>query len=117
MVFAMRNVNKRLATTASETYQTCKLELLANNLIDNQNTNSEVYIKQTMVQFLETLKGTQWNCTNALLAYENHRMSEFNLQDSWYQFLLDSGQKIRIPLLMNSAVFEFVNGIEYLSSS
>jgi hypothetical protein len=116
MVFSIRNVNKRLAVTAAEAYQATKIELLANGLIPNTN-NVEITIKTTMKNFLQSLKSSQWNCTNAMLTYEGHKSSEFKPKDSWYQFKLDNSHKVRIPMIMNSAVFELINGIEYLAGN
>lgn len=116
MAFSIRNVNKRLAVTAAEAYQATKIELLANGLIPNTN-NVETTIKTTMENFLQSLKSSQWNCTNALLTYEGHKGSEFKPKDSWYQFKLDNSHTVRIPMIMNSAVFELVNGIEYLAGN
>lgn len=116
MVFSIRNLNKRLAVTAAEAYQATKIELLANGLIPNTN-NVETTIKTTMENFLQSLKSSQWNCTDALLTYEGHKGSEFKPKDSWYQFKLDNSHKVRIPMIMNSAVFELVNGIEYLAGN
>lgn len=114
MVFSIRNVNKRVAVTAAEAYQATKIELLANGLIPNTN-NVENTIKTRMENFLQSLKSSQWNCTDALLTYEGHKGSEFKPKDSWYQFKLDNSDKVRIPMIMNSAVFELVNGIEHLA--
>ena len=70
-----------------------------------------------MQNFLTNLKTSQWNCTSALLTYERHKGSEYPDNTKWYKFMLDNSERISVPLIINSAIFELVNAVEYLSTS
>lgn len=129
-VFAIKNTNRRQALIADESFQTSKLELLANGLLVNNGT-TETLIKNKMSFYMNDLTEVQYNCTKAFLTFDSHKTRKSNkyitidyqtyktnnLDKSWYQFLLENYSQVRIPLIMKDAIYQFIDAVEYLSSS
>ena len=83
---AIRWVNKRQASIASETYQIRKLELLANNLIYS-TSDSVDNTKKLINSFEQTLKSSEWKCIDVFLKYENNKGQNTKFDHYPYLFL------------------------------
>lgn len=117
MLFSIKNVQKRLATIAEGTFYACKLELIANNKIQNEGTNTENLTKEYLLKINQELKDYQWYSTKAFLTFENYRLEQYNPQKSWYRYLIEKNNEMRIPLKLDAAVYDFVNDIEFQASN